>query len=152
MAKKINDNLIEFVGNEIAKRGLGNKAGAALYEHLDLTILEFFTTVNLMKNKLGPSNKSSTSQKAAKLNLGKSGTQRFRVFKAIATSNDGLTRNEISKNLDLLQKSADGRVWQLIQDGLIVDTDRERPTGNGGVASVLILTPKGRVEWDRLQP
>lgn len=120
-----------------------------LYEDLDDLEDEFDRGLPLpdpTRNKLGPfSRNSKTSKKAAFDNMPRSGSQRRRVLEAI--ENNGLfgyTRHELSKDLKILDSAADARVWELLQVGWVVETERTRPTSSGSQAAVLILSDRGK--------
>lgn len=102
-------------------------------------------TFEVKENREGPSGPSETSKAAAYDNKPRSGSQRYKVLKAIQGTVTGLTRDEIAETLDLPDSSADGRVWELLQGGFIQETDRKRTTRNGSQAVVLVTTVKGDV-------
>jgi hypothetical protein len=96
-------------------------------------------------NGLGPFSKNSdTSRQAALLNFPKSGSQRERVLCAIRDSGEeGMTRDELARFLQLPDSSVDGRVWELKRGRWICESDRIRHTQNGAGAHALMLTVRG---------
>jgi hypothetical protein len=102
------------------------------------------------ENSQGPFSRDSlTSKQAALENIPRSGTQRRRVFEAIATRT-GTTRDEIAAALNLPDSSTDARVWELKKGGFVMDSDMTKRTRNQGVAAILTLTPKGVTAWRKL--
>jgi hypothetical protein len=106
----------------------------------------------ITQDSQGPFSRDSvTSKKAALDNVPRSGTQRRRVFEKIAAMEEGgITRDEISKALNLPDSSTDARVWELKKGGFVMDSDMTRRTRNQGVAALLVPTPKGVTAWRKL--
>lgn len=96
------------------------------------------------ENKLGPfTKKSDTSRRAALKNYPKSGSQRWRVLRAIRDSGEqGMTRDELAHFLQLPDSSVDGRVWELKQGDWAIDSEQTRTTQSGGEAHALVLSLK----------
>lgn len=61
------------------------------------------------------------------------------VLAAIASSGlDGMTREELAAKLRLSIGSICGRVRELKETGVVIDTERRRPTSNGKSAAVIV--------------
>jgi hypothetical protein len=93
-----------------------------------------------------------TSRLAAVSNYPRAGSQRLRVFEALALAfPGGHTRDELRHMLSLPYSSVTGRAYELEQGGFVAPSGRTRNTSQGSPADVLVLTEKGRVEWERRQ-
>jgi hypothetical protein len=94
-----------------------------------------------MTTKLPYSN-ATTSRAAAHAARGSAKAQRLLVLGALRNAGDaGLTREDLQYLLDLPGDSVRPRVWQLLQQGLIAVSDRQRATFSGRIAEVLVSTP-----------
>lgn len=89
-----------------------------------------------------------TSREAAELIAPSSGSQRFRVLRAIAGSTTGATDDEIQNALEMSGNTQRPRRMELEEMGWItVVPGARRPTSTGGSARVWTLTPEGRQAW-----
>lgn len=97
------------------------------------------------ENRVGPSSRgSTTSQQAAREVYPKSGSQRHRVFTALALAPEGLTRDELAANLHLPDSSVDARIWELrTKSGWVRNNGNVRCTRSGKAADVLVLSQRG---------
>lgn len=95
--------------------------------------------------QVGPYTRDSvTSKKAAYENMPRSGSQRWRVLRAIAMQGgSGATREEISRMTGLDGDSVRPRVWELMQGGWVMASAVTRKTNDGNEAEVLKVTLKG---------
>lgn len=106
-----------------------------------------FVVRKVMADTVGPSHRHDpwTSRAAAFRNSLHSGTQRTRVLLALAEAGEhGLTDYELHVKLSILRTAAGTRRDELRKLGLVVATQRVRPTDTGALAIVWVVTPLGR--------
>jgi predicted transcriptional regulator len=77
-----------------------------------------------------------TSRDAAADVLGKTGSQRYRIYHHVKRFAGGLTADEISQQMNLPAQSVSARVNGLHRDGWLVNSQLTRPTQYGGRAIV----------------
>jgi len=92
----------------------------------------------------------TTSRQAAIDNMPRAGTQRRRVYEAIHLEGDrGITRDELERSMLDNANSIRPRVKELLEAGLIEETDRTRTTSSGSQAAILVAkTPQDHHEPD----
>lgn len=76
------------------------------------------------------------SREAARRALGRSGTQRVKIYELVKAHKDGLTADDIQRITGFPVNSVNPRVNELVNDGYLVDTGRRRITRNGSPATV----------------
>ena len=79
--------------------------------------------------------KQETSREAARVALGRSGTQRFRIY-ALVQMHDGLTADELEVATRIPMNSITPRINELVSDGWLVDSGLRRATRYGKQAIV----------------
>lgn len=92
-----------------------------------------------------PTDARDTARAAAYDVFPRSGKQRYRVLKAIADSDDGLTDAEVAEHCGLMLHSETPRRYELYWGGWVEDSGRRRPTGMGGEGIVWVPTEKARI-------
>lgn len=99
------------------------------------------------------SNAPSTSRKAARDALPRSGAQGYRIARAVAERHSwgrpGMTADELSVQTELPPQTVSARVHGLVHGGWLERTDRVRKTRNGSDAGVLVATQKLIAELKR---
>lgn len=84
---------------------------------------------------------SKTSREAAIENWPKRETQKSAILRWLRANKDyGLTRPQLARYTDLSGDSVRPRVRELIEEGLVEETERTRKTASGSEASVLVAT------------
>ena len=79
--------------------------------------------------------KQETSREAAKAALGRSGSQRVRIYNLVQHM-DGLTADEIQAAINAPINSVTPRINELVADGWLEDSGERRPTRYGKPAIV----------------
>jgi len=79
-----------------------------------------------------------TSRDAAADVLGKTGSQRYRIYHHVKRFAGGLTADEISMQMNLPAQSVSARINGLHRDGWLVDSQLVRTTRYGGKAIVWV--------------
>lgn len=96
-----------------------------------------------------PSVPRETSEDAAdRQTRGKRANDRTRILREVALTRDGLTRDQIAKQLDISPNTVRPRIVELITAGHVSDTRLTRLTETGSSAAVCECTDVGR-EWLR---
>lgn len=85
---------------------------------------------------------SETSFQAAVDNLPRAGTQKARILTYLETVGDA-TRDEMEADLDLSGNAVRPRIVELIEAGLVEETERTRVTRSGSKATVLVACSSG---------
>lgn len=86
----------------------------------------------------------TTSFQAAVDNLPRAGTQKARVLEQLAARpGEGATRPELALLLNLSENAVRPRVVELIEVGLIEETEQTRRTRSGSQATVLVAKNVG---------
>lgn len=81
----------------------------------------------------------TTSRDAALDNLPRAGTQKARILDAISSTEDyGCLREDLERPLGLSGNTIRPRVAELIEAGLVEETERQRRTRSGSMALVLV--------------
>jgi len=103
-------------------------------------------------NGLPPHEKtSSTSREAAISMLPHAKAIRMKIYRMIDASGDnGLTVDEIEIAGSYIHQTASARVTELLQEGLIANSQRQRNTRQGRKASVWVTSGKEPPEQDQL--
>jgi hypothetical protein len=92
-----------------------------------------------------------TERQAAISVYPRTGTCRRRVLDFIARSGErGATDEEVSLALRMRLYTAAPRRNELLNDGWVEDSERQRFTTTGTRATVWVLTEKGRAQWPTL--
>lgn len=87
---------------------------------------------------VAPHNGRPTSRAAAQAIEPKAGTYRHAVLELIRLEPHGLTREDLCELTGLSGDTIRPRVWELIGQGLIMESGETRPTRSGRAAEVLI--------------
>ena len=100
----------------------------------------FFTPKAPLLRRSAPvrNNAPHTSRDAAASVLGKTGSQRYRIYHHVKRFAGGLTSDEISEHMNIPAQSVSARVNGLHRDGWLVDSQLTRPTRYGGRAIVWV--------------
>lgn len=89
-----------------------------------------------------PHNGTDTSIAAAESVRERAARLRRLVFEAVAREYPGgLTRQEIETLCGMNPDTVRPRVWELVNDGLLMDSDATRPARSGNDASVVVMVP-----------
>lgn len=84
---------------------------------------------------------SDTSREAAQAKVGRIAEERTKVYLAvIRAGSSGATWDELVERLDL-SPTANGRITELRELGLIIDSGRRRKTRRGRNAAVYVVAP-----------
>ncbi len=93
----------------------------------------------------------ATEREAAISVYPRTGTARRRVLDFIASMGlRGATDEEVSLSLRMRLYTAAPRRNELLRDGWVEDSERQRPTTTGTRATVWVLTERGRAQWPLL--
>jgi hypothetical protein len=85
---------------------------------------------------------SDTSEAAAESMKGLTGEQRARVYAYVLGQGPaGATSDEAQVALGMLAQSCTARIYELVNNGMLLDTGRRRRTRTGRMARVLIAKP-----------
>jgi hypothetical protein len=76
------------------------------------------------------------SREAARRALGRSGTQRVKIYELVRAHPEGLTADDVQRLTSFPVNSVNPRVNELVNDGYLVDTGRRRETRYGVLATV----------------
>jgi predicted ArsR family transcriptional regulator len=105
------------------------------------------TLFDVSENRPGPShhNAPETSARAAVANAPRSGTQRWRVLRAVSFAGwTGLTDDEIGSKTGLHGNAVRPRRGELVKAGFVEDSGLRRPSVMGNPAVVWTATRAGR--------
>lgn len=80
--------------------------------------------------------RTQTSREAARRALGRSGTQRVKIYELVKAHPEGLTADDVQRLTGFPVNSVNPRVNELVTDGYLVDTGRRRETRYGVPATV----------------
>lgn len=86
---------------------------------------------------------SETSFQAAVDNLPRQGTQKAAIYDTLVEVTQGLTRDELETVLHLSGNAVRPRVQELIEAGLVEETELTRRTRSGSKATVLVASNVG---------
>lgn len=82
--------------------------------------------------------RQDTSREAARTALGRSGTQRVRIYELVRAHAGGLTTDDIQRLTNLPVNSCNPRVNELAADGWLTDSGQRRNTRYGKPAIVWV--------------
>jgi hypothetical protein len=93
-------------------------------------------TVPALDRQTTVAGRHHNSHEAARRALGRSGTQRVKIYELVKAHPEGLTADDVQRLTGFPVNSVNPRVNELVNDGYLVDTGRRRETRYGVPATV----------------